>query len=399
MNVDATTGRALEKWYGRRGLTYMLEGAQLRTSWSRRAMPPLLVMFVITMFLLVPELLVITRVESAIVSLVVLVAAWVGANLIRRRRPFDAVERIGWIESVVFVAVPTAVVGLSPASKDLDDLLGMNAVQERAFFAALMACWQLAVLAVVLIVVASGIVPLPLFIVREMRTVTSGSVGTLTAALPVLLGVVFFFFFNPGVWLVISTLDDWAYAALILLFVVLSCGFLASRAQLDLDALAHFDDMSELRESLAGTPLENDDVSLTTPVDAPLDRRHKANLRLVAGLSRLMMAFLVSLAVFCVFIVLGFLTIDSTVIIAWTKVAPHQLVGITTGSRRHMLSWEHLKVAGFLATFAGFNFSLVSASDARLRTSVKDTAASMVRQACAIRLVLFNPVSSSAPKS
>lgn len=253
MNVDATTGRALEKWYGRRGLTYMLEGAQLRTSWSRRAMPPLLVMFVITMFLLVPELLVITRVESAIVSLVVLVAAWVGANLIRRRRPFDAVERIGWIESVVFVAVPTAVVGLSPASKDLDDLLGMNAVQERAFFAALMACWQLAVLAVVLIVVASGIVPLPLFIVREMRTVTSGSVGTLTAALPVLLGVVFFFFFNPGVWLVISTLDDWAYAALILLFVVLSCGFLASRAQLDLDALAHFDDMAQLRESLAGT--------------------------------------------------------------------------------------------------------------------------------------------------
>ncbi|MBD2757974.1 hypothetical protein IEE94_00395 [Yimella sp. cx-573] len=56
-----------------------------------------------------------------------------------------------------------------------------------------------------------------------------------------------------------------------------------------------------------------------------------------------------------------------------------------------MLSWEHLKVAGFLAIFSGFTFALVSASDARLREAVNDSAGDLVREASAVRLALLGP--------
>ncbi|MBC9955809.1 hypothetical protein J5M86_12320 [Yimella sp. cx-51] len=103
-------------------------------------------------------------------------------------------------------------------------------------------------------------------------------------------------------------------------------------------------------------------------------------------LSRLASAAMLATAVFPAFLVLGFLTIGPDIIKSWTKVAPHEIFGITTnGIHRHMLSWEHLKVAGFLATFSGFNFALVSASDARLREAVNDSAGDLVREASAVR--------------
>ena len=45
--------------------------------------------------------------------------------------------------------------------------------------------------------------------------------------------------------------------------------------------------------------------------------------------------------------------------------------------------------AGFLAAFSGFNYALVSATDARLRQNAFDAATSIVRRACALRVVLL----------
>ncbi|MBC9955810.1 hypothetical protein [Yimella sp. cx-51] len=82
----------------------------------------------------------------------------------------------------------------------------------------------------------------------------SGSFNALAAALPVLLSVVFFFYFNAGVWAVIATVDRWAYWTLIGLFALLGGAFLSSRAQLDLDALAHLETAEELQQALGTLP-------------------------------------------------------------------------------------------------------------------------------------------------
>lgn len=392
-------GQAVEKWYLRRGLTYVLQGTGLRSSWTSRAVPPLLVMFVIAMGLVAPAILTINVFQGLIISAVTLIAAWVVANLIRRRRPFAPVERIGWIESAIFVLAPTLVVLLTPTTKDFADSLGMSTFELRSFLAGLMLLWQLVVLATVLALVTSGILALSVFVTREMFHAASGSVAAMAAALPVLLGVVFFFFFNPGVWLVIATLDTLGYIGLIGLFVVLGGGFLGSRRQLDLDSLAHFDCTDDLKQALEGTPLADADVALEAPADAQLTTRQRANLRLVAVLSRLVIAAMLSFAVFAVFFVLGFLAIDPVIVQTWTKLKPHNLIDWHTGARHHIVSWEHLKVAGFLAVFAGFNYSLVSATDARLREGVNDSSTDLVRQAAALRLAILGPADDAHPAS
>ena len=75
--------------------------------------------------------------------------------------------------------------------------------------------------------------------------------------------------------------------------------------------------------------------------------------------------------------------------LAWTKTDPSVLFSLRIGRAEHIVCWQQLRVAGFLATFSGFNYMLVSATDARLRQDSTDAAVVIIRQACVLRLVLL----------
>lgn len=273
---------------------------------------------------------------------------------------------------------------------------------ERLVAALVPAALLLTVLVGIWVLVWTGALSIIIWLLREL-TGSVGQVGvTLARTLPLLLGVVTFFFLSAELWQSMGRLRPISYTAVVLLFVGLGAAFLSSRSQLDLDALSRFSSSEEIATLLAGTS-----VALTAPVvtdaggevrsDAgatayvtPLGRRQRLNLRLVVALSKLTVAATVSLAVFVFFVVLGFLAVDAATVATWVQGEPRVMFTFALLGEEFALTREHVKVAGFLAVFAGFYFAVVSATDAHLRAGLRDTAEEAVREACAARVALLH---------
>lgn len=240
----------------------------------------------------------------------------------------------------------------------------------------------------------------PLRIVRTLLSVTefvtrelwSGLVSTgpaMARTLPLLVGVVTFFFFTAEVWQSVGTLESGAYAFAVLLFVAVSAAFLYTRNRLDLDALGRFETGAELAEALHATPLRGraDDVRL--PAACPLTRGQSRNLRLVATVSRLVVASVVGGCVFLFFGALGTIAITTETVASWTQTEPTVILDLATTERTYAVTLPLLRVAGFLAVFSGFYYAVVSVVDPTMRQEMRDTVTETVREACAARLVLL----------
>ncbi len=398
-----TLERQLERWFNNRGLARMLDGTVLKRSTAVNAAPGLVVVFVVALLLIVPDLLPVSLLQSLVITIPVLVASWVVSNLLRRAPVFGPVREVGWFEALVFVVVPTIVVGVASRT----DRLTTGIADENGSIFYLPSDWVLNTAATMLVQILlllfviglakSGLLSVTHWLAREAITGVPGSAGALAGALPVLLGVVFFFFLNPGVWVSVGRLDTNAYGLLIGLLVLLSAAFLGSRKQLDVDRLATFEAPDDLRQALAETPLAEDPATERTvatmsyPVRVPLSHRQSANVRLVAILSRLVIATVVAAAVFTFFTVLGLIVVDAEVVTGWTRQSPDVLWQWRSPYRTYIISAQELRVAGFLGVFSGFYFSLVSATDGRLRTDAYEAATDMIREACALRVALLEP--------
>lgn len=183
------------------------------------------------------------------------------------------------------------------------------------------------------------------------------------------------------------------YTATILLFVVVSGLFLSSRWQLDIDALAKFDTQEDLDAALHSFPGSAHPASF--PATCELTRRQSLNLRLIAALSKLVVAALVASLVFVFFLTLEFVAIDAGAVKSWVQGVPKLIFTWEVATHTFALTWEHVKVAGFLAVFTGFYFSIVSVTDAQLREGLRDTAEDAVRDACAARLAVASPAATA----
>lgn len=205
-------------------------------------------------------------------------------------------------------------------------------------------------------------------------------------------------------WQSFGRLDSWAFLAPVLLFVALSVGFLVQREHLDIEALSRFETEDEWRAALSpnpiGTPATHGAGAASGipagvrpprfPAACPLDARQRANLRLVATLSRLVVAGLVGLAVFLVFLVLGLFVVDPALVKAWGGADADIIWQWASSRRTYAVTWENIRVSGFLALFSAFYYAIVSATDASLRQGLADTANDTVREACARRLALLD---------
>jgi hypothetical protein len=175
---------------------------------------------------------------------------------------------------------------------------------------------------------------------------------------------------------------------LLLVFISLSALFLASPRQLNLDALRTFTVEADVYDALvdADAPFEDLDDAIGLVGVCELDRRQRFNLRLVAVLSRLVIAVVIAACVGCVYVVLGTLAVDAYSVKTWTGSDPSVIFTFKVGPSNWLLSVQHLRVAGFLCTFAAFYFSLVSATDSAMSEGISDTADEIVRSACATRM-------------
>lgn len=378
----------VEHWFHRRGLLSLLRGTPEARPTSQRAAPSLVIVFLFVMITL-PWSTDLPLLGAVAISVGSTVVVWVGANLYRHRPLFAAIERFGWPECAAFVGVPTLVTAVSAPEVDLTDPDFADLTHLNLWMAAGMAIVMSAILVLVLFAYRIGLWSLITWMGRTTLRGLRQSGATLASSLPVSLGVVFFFFVSPGVWVSFGMLPKVAYFSVIALLLTLAGIFLGSQRHFGMDSVASFDTQEDLAGSLEGTPLEGASVDVATPASAPLSREQRANVKLVAVMSQLVVGGVIALAVFLLFIVIGYLAVDMNAVNAWTKLEPPILVTYTGLAHTYVLTMAHVKVAGFLATFSAFNYSLASATDARLRQGAKDSIAHVIRQGCAMRLLLL----------
>lgn len=372
-------------WFRRRGFTSLLEGTQMRSN-AHTLARSLTVVLILVMVLTMPPANN-TPVWMVPVNLALLVMTWIGLNLARHRRPLAPINHVGMLERAAFIVIPSISAGIEPAEPFTLDDIELSALEVKISSIIGMAMIQMILYGIVALVVRSGVVHLWPWLQRQIITALAAASASLGRSMPLLLGVVGLFYFTAELWQAVGRLASWGYPVLLLLFIGSSVLFLQGRSQLDLDELAHFEDEDALVEQLDDTPLRSHTSVVALPASCPLDRRQEKDLRIVATFARLTVVMVVSVAVFCFFISLGAVTINAEVVKAWSAADPSVLWTWETSRRTYNLTWEHLRVAGFLAVFAGFYFSLVSRTDPSLKADMRDTAEETVREACAARLV------------
>lgn len=375
--------REVERWFLRRGLSALLEGTSMRRRRAARLARTMAVVFVLVMVFEVPTFA--TKVwASAGISLAVVLVTWVSGNLVRRRRALSLPERITWVETTVFLAFPSLVVLLTAReSVEFEGEL-IPGVLIAVVAAVAVFLTQLVLFGIVNLLAYSGLVALGPWLTRRVAASFLAGGNALGRTLPLLLGVVGFLFFTGELWQAFGRLSPWSYLLAVLLFVGLGWLFLHTRS-LDLSALASFERADELHDLVRGTPLEGGRVAV--PAVCPLTLEQEKNLRLVMVISKLTIATVVGLAVFVFFVVFGLITVNAEVVQAWTQATPEVLLSWGTERHTYALTWQHLRVCGFLAVFSGFYFAVVSATDPALREGLRDNVEDDVRQACAARLV------------
>ena len=380
---------AEDLWFLRRGVPLLVSQSATRNPariW-RRALPALLVLYALMLLrgVFISEQGI---AADAIIGGAILLATWLVSNIVRKQRLFSYPDGLGPFELAAFVIGPCIPALLT--SEAADNLLEGDSIAIRLIGALIIAILQLMILAVVWVAVSFGIVSLSVWLLRELGETLGTTGAALARAVPLLLGVVTIFFLTAEVWQSIGLLHWFPYGLLVLLFTLLGGIFIARGRNLDIATLATFDTRDELQSALDECKLPGTiDISARTfPAVCPLGRRQRANLIAVAVLSRLVVATIVAVLVGTFFVVFGFLTVNADVVKAWTLQDPREIFSVRVPTRTLLLSWEHLNVAGFLATFSGFYFTIVSATDPTLRAGLRDTAEEGVRQACAARLAL-----------
>ncbi len=384
--------KQIERWFVRRGYATLLEGTGLGSKTAVRAVAPLVALFLLTMILVVPSDTERTW-WPTIVSLVAIVASWIGGNLLRRRSPLAKIARVGWLEAIVFVAVPAlAAAAVDPRTSTWSDVIGeLPTSAYRLLSAMVVGMLQVTLLIGVLAVIRFRIFSVGSLVMRHLVGGLGETATVMARTLPLLLGVITFIFFTAEIWQSLGQLPPFPYVFVLGAFIALSGAFLARREHLDLDRLAAFSGPEDVHNALHDTELAGlpSTVLRSGPQVCPLGPAQERSLILVAAASRLVVAVVVGLAVLGFFLLLGVISVNAEVVRSWLGHPGQVIWSVTTLKHTYDLTVEHLKVTGFLAVFSGFYYAVVSATDPTLRKGLRDSTEDTVRHACAARLILL----------
>lgn len=215
-----------------------------------------------------------------------------------------------------------------------------------------------------------------------------GTIGTMaTRALPLLVLVVIFSFFATEVWQVANSLRRWQLWLAVAFLALLAVLFMVSVLNDELKQMAgriaeRGDGVDEL---IVGTPVAG---ARDVPLEPhPLSRSERANITLVLFVAQAMQVVLLSTLVFCLFLVLGILTMRRDVIASWLQVRPDELqTGVLFGMQIGVPN-VLVQVSIFLSAFSALYFAASAATDPQYRKSFFDPLLDDVRVSLAARQV------------
>lgn len=336
MSDDATRIAELERRFRRDGLPNLILDVSVTEDVFTRAIPFLTVVFVL-------ECVNAADVKRGIglnlllviAGLAILVGAFGLVNRLRGRPFLSVPTRVGWPELTAFVVLPAAL----PIAFSGQWLFGLNT-----------ALVNLALLAIVYLVVGFGLISILRWVGARFFHQLAASVSVLVKAVPLLLFFSLVMFFTTEIWQVFTTPGPGAFWTAMALFVLLAMVFLAVR--------------------LPGVVREVQEESAVG--DVALRRRERLNLAAVALISEMLQVVFVSTAVWVFYVVLGALLVNAEVRGAWLLGPDDVAFTVAWFGDRLVFSEALVRVATGVAAFAGLYYAVTILVDAAYRDQFVD---------------------------
>jgi len=307
---------------------------------------------------------------ALLLTLVVLVATWAIANLVRRRPAFAWPREVGPWELAVFV--------VGPAIPSV--LYGQWADALKATVLALVP------LGVVYLATSYGMVPMLRWASERALALASSIGSVLRRALPLLLLSITFLFLAAEAWEVLGQLHGIAYVLVLGLFVSIGAAFVLSHLPGDVSAAGTLDSWTEVRSLVAGTPAEALDLPPAGQPSPPsLSSRERVNVALVGLFARTLQIAVVAAGVWLFLVAFGTLAVSEHSTAGWVGGDVNVLLSWTVGQSEMVVTEQLLRVAGFLATFTGLSFTVYLVTDPTYRDEFRTDVASELREAFAVR--------------
>jgi hypothetical protein len=363
-----------ERWFVHRGLPHLIEDYSATTDVFTRAAPFLTVVFVAEMFFTLDE----NRSGGAEVlpfigGLLVLFGAAAAVNLLRGRRILQRPDRVGAPELALFVLVPPLLPALF-GSHQLVDTTGTIAI-------------NLAILAGAYVVTSYGLVPMTRWALAQTVRQLGDLADLMVRSLPLLLLFTTFLFLNAEIWQVGADFEAPFYWMVIGLIVTVGVAFLLLRLPDEVHGVADFEDWPEVEDLARESPMAGVDPPPGPPPESPLGRAARVNVALVLIFSQGVQILLVAVIIGTFYVAFGIVAVRSTTILQWTAVEPDLIAEWTLFGNPVVLTWDLLRVSGFIAAFAGLQFTVSALTDSTYRQEFFEDLLNEVREALATRVL------------
>jgi hypothetical protein len=379
---DEVRGRT-EAWFVRCGVPHFIDDYSAARDVLTRAVPLLSLVFVVEVFGAANfEWPWWANALAIVGGLGILLAAWVGANLLRRRSALARPRHIGAPEIAVFVLVPA----LLPLA------FGGQVVS-----AVVTAAANLGILAAVYLGTSYAVLRMSRWAFVRVGRQLGGILRLLVRALPLLLLFVIFLFLQNEVWQTTADLTGPWYWILDGFLALLGVLFLATRLPREVAGLSRFSSWDEIADLARGTPIEPVSGRAPAAFDVPpLSRREWGNVLLVALFSQGLQIVLVAALIGLVLTALGMITVSPALVSSWTGAPVHELVSLDLFGRTLVLTEQMLRVAGFLAAFSALYVTVSAVTDEAYRAEFYDDLAEELRRAFAVRAIYRATVARAA---
>ena len=371
---EAGLRRRTERWFVHQGLPHLIQDYSATGDVLTRALPFLTLVFVVEAFNTFSE----ERdgwaeVAPFFAGLAVLVGTLVLVNRLRGRRPFQRPDRVGGVEIAVFLLVPP----ILPAVLHDDRLVDSAGI----------VAFNVLVLVAAYVVTSYGLVPMTRWGLRQLLGQFSELADLVTRALPLLLIFTALMFMTTEIWQLTSGLGIPFFVIAALFPFLGGTLFLLLRVPEELDAVARFDSWSTVAALAEGTPVAGlGPGDLVDPPRSPrLGRRAWVNVGLVLVVSQSVQILLVAAVVGLAYVAFGMFAMSESVTEEWTVGTVHVLARFELFGNEAVVTDDLVKVAAFVAAFAGLQFTLSALTDATYREEFFERAVRGVRQALAVR--------------